>query len=149
MRDLFGNLFYLSLENKIDLDLLPLSVCHVDGSMLKSPKSSLLKHLETRAESQPPVDVDVTMIDAMFFLHLHTNLPCSFKGVAHYLLTRICECKGTSIYFVADKWITPSIKDCERTKRGVEGVILYTTRPAQKRPAIGLPLYAALLLKSC
>ena len=88
MRDLFGSILYLSLQTKIDmgevlkypLTPVPLSLCHVDGSMQKSPKAALMKHLETKVVSQPPLSIDVTIIDAMFFLHLYQNLPATFGG---------------------------------------------------------------------
>jgi hypothetical protein len=75
MRDLFGSLLHISLEKKVDLEEvlkypltpLPLSLCHMDGTMLQSPKSALLKYLEVQTQSQPPTEVDVTIIDAMFF----------------------------------------------------------------------------------
>ena len=143
MRDSFGSLLYLSLEKKIDIGEVlkypltpyPLALSHVDGSMIKSPKSAVLKYLESKLVSEPPSSVDVTIIDAMFFLHLHTNLPSSFHGVAHYLLARICECAGSTIYFVADKWISPSIKDLEREKRATSSEFIYSINgPVQKRP---------------
>ena len=127
VRDLFGSLLYHSLEKKVDisevlkypLTPVPLSICHVDGSMQKTPKSALLKYLiETKVTSQPPRSVNVAIIDASFFLHLYSNLPSSFGGVARYLLGRIVDNEAGTINFVADKWIKPSIKDCKRQERG-------------------------------
>ena len=56
IRNLFCSLLYLSLEKKIDIGevlkyhLTPysLALSHVDGSMIKSPKSALLKYLESK-----------------------------------------------------------------------------------------------------
>lgn len=142
MRDLFGSLLYLSLEKKIDiaevlsypLTPLPLSLCHIDGSIQKTPKSALLKYLETKTDSMSPPNVDVQIIDAMFFLHLYSNLPSNFKGVAKYLLSRLTDCNGKIVHFVSDKWITPSIKDIERNSRE-ESTQLYEIKgDSQKRP---------------
>ena len=55
MRDLFGCILKLSLEKKIDmaevlkfpLTPVPLSLSHVDGTMQKTQKATLLKHLES------------------------------------------------------------------------------------------------------
>jgi len=66
----------------------------------------------------PPNSIDVTVLDAMFILHLQSNLPETFGGVARYLLKYIVGNAGNEVHFVTDKWITPSIKDCERDKRG-------------------------------
>jgi hypothetical protein len=144
LRDLFGSILYLSLEKKVDmaevltypLTPLPLSLCHVDGIFHKTPKSVLLKYLESKVESQEPAHVDVTVIDAMFFLYLHLNLPATFGGVARYLLARIMESDGLVVHFVSDKWIQPSIKDIERTSRATQtGCVSYqVTGESQKSP---------------
>ena len=92
MRDLFGSLLQISLEKKVDINEVlcypltpsPLSLSHVNGSMLKSPKSALLKYLESKIISQPPSSIEVVILDAMFFMHLHSNLPSTFSGVARY-----------------------------------------------------------------
>ena len=143
IRDLFGSLLYHSLENKIDiaevlkfpLTPVPLSICHVDGSMLKSPKSSLMKCIESRVQSQPPRSVDVTIIDAMFMLHLYSNLPNTFGGVAQYLLSKVVQSDGNTIHFVTDRWVTPSIKTSESELRGSASSISYEiTGSLQRRP---------------
>ena len=75
MRDLFVSLLCLSLQEKIDmaevlsypLTPVPLSLSYSDGSMLSSPKSNLMKYLETFAVSEMPEVVHETIIDAMFF----------------------------------------------------------------------------------
>ena len=45
----------------------PLSLSHTDGTMLKTQKSKLMEKLESRIFSEKPHQVDVTIIDAMFF----------------------------------------------------------------------------------
>ena len=81
--------------------------------------------------------MDVTVADAIFFLHLHLNLPLTFDGLTTYLLSRALELDGFAVYFIYDKWVLPSIKDCERESRSVEsGSILYEIKGAsQKRPS--------------
>ena len=54
-RNLFGRLLALSLDMNIDLEkvlsypitLIPMSLCHADGSIYKTPKSTLISLLET------------------------------------------------------------------------------------------------------
>ena len=83
VREMFGSVLRLSLENSIDLvdilhyplKLAPLSFSHVDGTMLKSPKSTLTKHLESKEKTTSPTSINVTIIDAMPFLQLEINLP--------------------------------------------------------------------------
>ena len=113
----------------------PLSLSYSDGSMLSSPKSNLMKYLETFAVSETPEVVHETIIDTMFFLRLHVNLPNTFEALARYILGRIVNCEGDIIHFVCDKWIEPSIKDCEREDRGSLRGVYSIKGPAQIRPS--------------
>ena len=62
--------------------------------------------------------VNVTIIDAMFLLHLMpTSLPATFGSVAEHMLRTICKFQGSIIHFVSDKTISPSIKDAERESK--------------------------------
>ena len=77
------------------------------------------------------------MIDAMFFLHLHTdNLPPTFGGVSRYLFRKICNSNCKQIHVVFDKFVSPSIKDSERKTRGrsMSEVKYQITGPGQSRP---------------
>jgi len=120
---------------KYPLTPTPLSLSHTDGSMLKSPKSALMTCLETQIITLPPNSIDVTVLDAMFILHLQSNLPETFGGVARYLLKYIVGNAGNEVHFVTDKWITPSIKDCERDKRGSSSLSYQINGANQKRPS--------------
>eukprot|EP00794_Sanderia_malayensis_P002175 gene2175-2471_t len=110
MRDLFGSILHLSLEQNIDMaevmkyPLTPvsLSLSNVDGTMLKTPRSKLMSDLEKRVSATPP--------------------------------PKILECDGKLIHFVSDKWISPSIKDCERDARNTSTASYNITGPMQKRP---------------
>ena len=85
--------FCVSLEEKIDmaevlsylLTPVPLSLSYSDGSILSSPKSNLMKYLETFALSETLEVVHETIIDAMFFLRVHVNLPNTFEAVTRYI----------------------------------------------------------------
>ena len=118
------------------LTFVPLSLCHVDGSIHKSPKSAVLNYLESKIASNQPDRIDVTIIDAMFFLHLYSNLPLTFGGVAGYLLARILEVDGEVVHFIFDKWKSPSIKDSERDSRltATESIPYEIKGANQKRP---------------
>ena len=87
-RDLFGCILFLALQQKIDMGevlkypltpIPPLSLCHVDGSMLKTTKVALLTDLEKRVQCNDPPSVDVLIIDGMFFLHLMHDLPATLE----------------------------------------------------------------------
>ena len=77
-RNLFGSILYHALHAEIDKEQIlqytqtpvPLSISHVGGEMQKTPKLKLLQELEKRVASNPPTNVDVTIIDGMFFFQL-------------------------------------------------------------------------------
>ena len=83
IRDLFGSVLFLSLERKVDmaevlsysLTPVPLSLIHVDGTMLKTEKASLGTAIEAKIVTIYLVNVTETVIDASFFLFLQYNLP--------------------------------------------------------------------------
>ena len=108
VRDLFGSLLTLSMEKKINMDEVmtypltpvPLSLCHVDGTMVKSLKSALLHHLESKVLTSDPSSVYITIIHVTCFMHLHINLPTTLDGVARYLLSQIMRFDGKIVPFV-------------------------------------------------
>ena len=77
-----------------------------------------MKYLETFAISETPEVTHKTIINAMFFLRLRVNLPNTFEAIARYFLGRTVNCERDTNHFVCDKWIEPSINDCEREDRG-------------------------------
>lgn len=93
-RELTGRILALSLENKIDLmsvlsfplTPIPLSLGHIDGSINKTDKSSLFKLLEKEVDSNPPDQVDYTIIDGFFLLHLIGETPQTFGKLAGHVL---------------------------------------------------------------
>ena len=142
--DLFGSILYHALQAEVDMEQIlrytlttvPLSTSHVNGTMQKTPKSKLIQELEKRVASNPPTNVDVTIIDGMFFFHLLYQPPSTFAGLADHLLRQVCKQRGTEIHLVFDKTISPSIKDAERNKRSNQrGMAYQITRPEQKRPS--------------
>ena len=88
-----------------------LSLFHVDGSLFHSTKAALLHHLDSKIVSSPPSSVDVTIVNAMFFMHLQVNLPASFNGVARCVLAQLTKFESKVIEFVSYEWISPSMKD--------------------------------------
>ena len=93
VRDLFGSILFLALQRKIDmmealsfpLTPTPLLLIYTDGTMLKTQKSKLMEKVESRIFSEKLNHVDVTITDAMFFLHLWKDLPAKFGTIARFL----------------------------------------------------------------
>ena len=101
----------------------------------ENTKSSFNEILGVKVNSLAPSKVDIKIIDAMYFLHLHSNLPATFGGVSRFLLSRIMESEGSIIHFVSDQWVTPSIKDCERETRAANVLAYQIKSSSQQRPS--------------
>ena len=143
MKDLFGSILCMSIERDIDLKVIfsyplipvPLSLGHLDGTIHKTPKAALLDHLEKFAVSEKPNKISATIVDAMFYLRLQTNLPEIFGGVSRHIFKALCQMSGEEIHFIFDKTVCPSIKDIQRTSRERNDTLTYRiTKPFQKRP---------------
>ena len=91
--------------------------------MQKTRKSKLLQELEKRVASNPPTNVDVTIIDGMFFFHLLYQTSSTFAGLAGHLLRQVRPQRGTKIHLVFDKTI--SIKHAGRNKRSNQQGMAY------------------------
>ena len=123
--NLMGRLLCLSLQQKIDMQLVlnhtltpvPLSLCHIDDTMITTKKAVLSEILEKKVQTSTAAAVDCTTVDGMFFLHMLGELPVTFGGVARQVLTKICRYSSPTVHVVFDQEITPSIKDHEREKR--------------------------------
>ena len=91
-RDLLGRLLYISSVKTLDLSkvftypLVPvplsLSLAHVDGTINKTDKAKLMHKLEEFNKGTPPKSVDVTLVDAMFMLHIIQNIPHTFGAIS-------------------------------------------------------------------
>ena len=127
-RDLFGKILCLALEHELDMEELfkypltavPLSLCHFDGTLRKTPKSKLSKELRDPVPDSHPNSVDVYLIDGNFYLHLLCDVPHHFGGVARSLLAKICALRTSEVHLVFDQIQNPSIKDYERDSRAGE-----------------------------
>lgn len=147
-RDLFGRLLGLSLETKLELDLdkvlcfpitpVPLSLCHIDGSINKTVKSVLLQELEKTVEEveQPPDQLDYFVVDGFFFLNTFKQVPRSFGDLSKKILHSLVNYPASHVAIIFDRYFTPSIKDYEHTLRGyTEDKHVYISGPQQKRTA--------------
>ena len=96
-----------------------------------------MKHLESKVVTNNPSSIDSTIIDAMFFLHLQFDMPTTFGEISQYLFKKTCQTKSDIIHFVFDKTVSPSIKDCERDKRMINGRVstYHITGPGENRPS--------------
>ena len=105
--------------------------------ILKTPKVTLLKHLESGVQTVPQIVIHTTIIDAMFFLYLQSNLPETFGAVSRYIFKAICSTNSKTIHFVFDKTTSPSLKDFERDSRTTNRkmAMYHSIGSCKKRPA--------------
>ena len=114
-RDLFGSILFMSLQHQIDVGELfkipltpvPLSLCHVDGSMLKTQKSKRMGELEQRNVATDPGHVDVTIVDGMFFFHLLKDPPMLLGDISMFILRKVCRIDSDEIHLVFDCIVKP------------------------------------------
>lgn len=127
-KNLFARMLATSATNKIDivevlkypLTPTPRSLSHADGSFVKTDKSTLASHLETKVADLPhetPSFVDVTIIDGFFLLHTLGEIPRTFAQISKKFLQMVTQYKSSEIHLVFDLYLTPSIKNAERLRR--------------------------------
>ena len=143
-KDLFGRMLGISLDYKIDfakilsypITSVPLSMCHLDGTICKTDKSALLKGLEKEVEHEEPPRIDVVLIDGFFLLHTMKNVPKQFGNISKKMLQMVTHLRASRIDVIFDQYFTPSIKDYEHSQRFESAELEYTiTGPEQVRPS--------------
>lgn len=58
-----------------------------------------------------------------------------FEAIERYILGRNVKCKGDTNHFACNKWIEPSIKECDREERVSLREIYSIKGPAQITPS--------------
>ncbi|XP_047992980.1 uncharacterized protein LOC125231567 [Leguminivora glycinivorella] len=143
-RDLFGRMLGLSLDHKIDMEKmlcypitpLPMSMCHLDGSVHKTDKSAIVKCLEKLYDcTETPKTLDVVIVDGFFLLHIIHDIPATFGGISQKILRILTSFKAPRVDIIFDEYFSPSIKDYERVRRNEQRTIEFNiTGPSQTRP---------------
>ncbi|CAG9814704.1 unnamed protein product [Phaedon cochleariae] len=143
-RDTFGRLLALAMNPDYEVDLakalsypltpLPMSLCHFDGTICKTNKSSLMNLLEAEVESEGPPYVDVVLLDGFFILHMMKDVPKLFGNIAKKIMQIITKYKGHRIDVLFDRYSHPSIKDYEHDLRQAHSNTYAITGPEQARP---------------
>lgn len=141
-RDIFGRLLAIAINQKVDighclsfpLAPVPPALFHCSGDMMKTDKSALSKQLTAKIAPTNPGQVDIEIIDGFYYLYLiGSTLPQTFGKIAESILIKLCSKNAPVVHIIFDRYLTPSIKDCERENR--EGIdIPYTINgPLQTR----------------
>ena len=106
--------------------------------MTRTEKSQLLQLLKNTVDDHGlPSLVGTCVIDGNFQLHcMPPDMPLSYGEISQKILTSILSYKCQRIDINFDTYERPSIKDCERERRGAvsESLFFSIEGPEQKRP---------------
>lgn len=145
-RDLFGRLLGISLKCELEIEKaleypltpVPLSLCHLDGSINKTDKSKLVQPLLNREFSDEivPNTLDAVIIDGFFYLYTLYEFPETFGGISHNILKNLTNIKAQQIHIIFDTYPQPSIKDHEhKLRENLREKEFVIDGPGTKRPA--------------
>ena len=104
-RDLMGRFLILAARSHLDLSHVftfpltpvPISLCYCDGTMVKTEKTALFRHLESKVDSSFPSSayVDACVLDGSFLLRvLPPNLPATNVSTLSSTHTKCHQLKG-------------------------------------------------------
>ena len=62
------------------LTSVPLTFVHIDGLRISTDKSTLFSKLEVRIITDAPRNIDNCIVDGMFLVQSHVELPSTFGG---------------------------------------------------------------------
>lgn len=113
---------------------MPLSLCHIDGSICKTNKSKLLHSLEQEIDDDnPPETIDVMIFDGFFMLYLLREVPQTFGSISKKLLKMFTPNSASTIVIAFDRYVFPSIKDNEHDLRGTYEGAYYDIRGSEMK----------------
>jgi len=129
-RETFARL--LSIQQKRNVDLrevmryelcvLPLSLANYDGTLRKTQKSKLFKHLESVIPETEEIQTDCPNIfDGMVLLQKLPPTLATFGNLSDYLLKKILSGGSRVAFFVTDFYLENSVKSMERDRRAATG----------------------------
>lgn len=94
-----------------------MSLCHLNGTICKTDKSTLMKYLEAKVESQAAISKNVVLLDGFFLLHLIKEVPQTFGKISTKILQIVTNFGNNRVNTVFNRYFSPSIKNYERDLR--------------------------------
>ena len=157
VRDAFGYLLtaVAKSDEKPDLKTIlshpitevPLSLAHADGSMNKTEKAAFTKILEGKQKNALDEKsigrVNVSMFDGGLLMHeiLPSHNKSTYSKIARDFMVKLASAPGGEVHLLLDRYITHSIKDLERQKRGgIKDNTYQITGPEQQQKQKGSDL---------
>ena len=90
----------------------------MDIKYLLTYQSTLFSKLEVRIITDALRNEDVCIVDGMFLVQSHVDLPSTFGGEANVTLSRLVR-RATNVDFACDIYRYPSINDITRDYHGL------------------------------
>ena len=129
-RYLMGRFLILATRRHLDLSHVftfpltpvPLSLCYCDGTIAKTEKTALFRHLESKVERSFPSSayVEAYVVDGSFLLRvLPPNLPATYGRLAATILFQATALSNKRVDIIFDTYEMPSIKMMGR-ERAIE-----------------------------
>ena len=91
----------------------PLTFAHIDGLKISTDKSTLCSKLQVRIITDASRNIDDCIVDGMFLVQSHVDLPSTFGGQANVTLSRLVR-RANHVDFARDTFKYPSINDITR-----------------------------------
>ena len=90
-----------------------MTFAHIDGLKISTDKSTLFSKLEVRIITDSPRNIDACIVDRMFLVLSHVDLPSTFGGQANKTLSRLVR-RANYVDVACDTFKYPSINDITR-----------------------------------
>lgn len=146
-RNVLGHLLCHAMDKKMDLlhyfsyplTAIPLSLAHLDGTMISNgQKGELTNLLNSKSQGESvehaPPKFDVEMIDGFYYLSTLRESPAKYGEFAEFLLKRICDCDAFEIHIIFDRDETSSVRDLDIKKNLYDDSTQYEIKgPGQER----------------
>ena len=88
--------------------------------------------LQGKITSEKLKNIDVCIVDAMFFIRTLSDLPVTYGALAKLILDKLLN-MGKLVDLVCDRYVTPSIKDLEHIKRNSQTSINFSISGSQQK----------------
>lgn len=99
-------------------------------------QTSLSKQLTSKIVPANLGQIDVEIIDGFYFMYqIGSTLPQTFGKLAESILIKLCSKNARELHIIFDRYLTPSIKDCERQERKEIDIPFTINGPLQTRPS--------------
>ena len=95
------------------LTSVPLTFSHIDGLKISTDKATLFSKLEVRIITDASRNIDACIVNGMFLVQSHVDLPATCSGQANVTLSRFVKL-ANHVDFACGSFKYPSTNDITR-----------------------------------